>query len=196
MSHSQRDKGLVTPFAAQLRLAGVDIWLDEWELHPGDSIVGKVSQALEMVDTVLLFWSKHAAASTWVNTEMESALARRLADESMRIIPLRLDDAELPALLRPLLWVSLAEGESEQAVRRILGINTQAELLKRMQQTIEESGLEYRYFHGYGVVVGCPNCGVPSFELEQTYGVDHFRDDQYAGVRCPNCGWLEGGEVW
>jgi hypothetical protein len=90
-----------------LKLAGADVWLDAWEIHPGDSIVGKVNQALDLVDTVLLFWSKNAAESMWVNIEMETALTRKLSDSSVRIIPMRLGDAPLPALLRPLMYVSL-----------------------------------------------------------------------------------------
>ncbi|CAM5574883.1 hypothetical protein GCM10010256_01300 [Streptomyces coeruleorubidus] len=75
---------------------------------------------------MLLFWSKNAAESTWVNTEMETALTRKLSDSSVRIIPMRLDDAPLPALLRPLMYVPLEDGANvNEAVRRILGIGSQ-----------------------------------------------------------------------
>lgn len=198
MSHNHRDKSHVTPFAARMKLAGADVWLDEWEIHPGDSIVGKVNQALDLVDTVLLFWSKNAAESMWVNTEMETALTRKLSDGSVRIIPMRLDDAPLPALLRPLMYVSLECGaDVNDAVRRILGIGSQTELIKAMQQTIWDAGLQFRDFGGMGTMIGCPKCGAPASALEGTREVDHERVDIYMIVKCTKCGWQDGCEdIW
>jgi hypothetical protein len=54
LSHNHQDKDVATPLAAQLRLVGADVWLDDWEIKPGDSIVGKVNEALGFADTVIL----------------------------------------------------------------------------------------------------------------------------------------------
>ncbi|MFJ8399191.1 toll/interleukin-1 receptor domain-containing protein [Streptomyces microflavus] len=194
VSHTHRDKPSVTPFVSRLRLAGVDIWLDEWEIRPGDSIPGKVNDALGVVDTVLIFWSHAAAASTWIYSEMDAALALKVAEGSPRVIPVRLDDAEMPSLLRPLKYLSLESGDEDRALRSLLNIDSEAELLKRMQQTIHEAGLEYRYFPGVGVMVGCPRCGCPSPELESWGYIDYARDDTYRGAKCPRCGWADASE--
>ncbi|MFJ2891865.1 toll/interleukin-1 receptor domain-containing protein [Streptomyces sp. NPDC087305] len=195
ISHNHRDKPDVKPLAARLRLLGVDVWLDSWEMRPGDSIPGKVNEALGLVDTVMVFWSVHSSTSAWVNTEWEVALTRRMRDNSVRVIPIILDDTPLPPLLEPIMWVSLADGDVDRAARELVGVESQAQLLKLMQQTVEESGLEYRYFEGFGVIVGCPRCGAPSSKLEGWSAVDDRRDDMYAGVRCGQCGWEEGGEI-
>ena len=107
ISHNHRDKPAVKPLAARLRLLGVDVWLDSWEIRPGDTIPGKVNHALSVVDTVMVFWSENASNSRWVNTEWETALTRSLDDDSVRVIPLLLDETPLPALLRRIMWVSL-----------------------------------------------------------------------------------------
>ncbi|MGW4160344.1 toll/interleukin-1 receptor domain-containing protein [Streptomyces sp. NPDC004788] len=195
ISHGHRDKPWVTPFVAKMRLSGADIWLDEWEIRPGDSIPGKVNQALDLVDTVILFWSADAAGSAWVNTEMESALTRKLTEDGFRIIPVKLDGTPLPPLLRPLMYVSLETGEEDLALRQILGIGSEAELLRTMQQTIQEAGLEYRYFPGLGVMVACPKCGAPSSGLRAIQDVDYARDDIYQGAECTRCGWSDASEV-
>ncbi|MFJ4328200.1 toll/interleukin-1 receptor domain-containing protein [Streptomyces tricolor] len=196
MSHNHRDKPHVTPFAAKMKLVGAQIWLDEWEIFPGDTIVGKVNQALDAVDTLLLFWSSGAAASNWVNTEMEAALTRKLSEGDLRIIPIKLDDTPLPPLLRPLMYVSLEDGaDIDAAVRRILRIGSQAELLMAMQQTIAEAGIEYHYFGAMGVMVGCPECGAPSSELKGHQEIDDRRDDVYQLVTCPYCGWSDASEI-
>ncbi|MET9389569.1 toll/interleukin-1 receptor domain-containing protein [Streptomyces sp. NPDC006624] len=195
ISHNHRDKPDVKPLAARLRLLGVDVWLDSWEIRPGDSIPGKVNEALSLVDTVMVFWSANSSTSAWVNTEWEVALSRRLRDNSVRVIPIILDDTPLPPLLETIMWVSLADGDVDRAARELTGIESQAQLLKLMQQTVEDSGLEYRYFEGFGVVIGCPRCGAPSSKLDGWSALDHRRDDMYAGVRCSDCGWEEAGEI-
>jgi hypothetical protein len=194
LSHNHRDKDIATLLAAQLRLVGADVWLDDWEIKPGDSIVGRVNEAFGLIDTVLLLWSENAAGSRWVNSEMEAAVARRLSDGSMRIIPVRLDDTELPALLRSLKWVR-AEFGAIHVVREIAGLASYADFIMAVQKTIGEAGLDFRYFHGFGVAVGCPKCGAPSNELEPWAATDYQRDDEYAGARCRRCGWEDGGEI-
>ncbi|WP_435219221.1 toll/interleukin-1 receptor domain-containing protein [Streptomyces sp. bgisy034] len=175
ISHNHRDKPDVKPLAARLRLLGVDVWLDSWEIRPGDSIPGKVNEALGLVDTVMVFWSANSSTSAWVNTEWEVALTRRLRDNSVRVIPIILDDTPLPPLLESIMWVSLADGDVDRAARELVGVESQAQLLRLMQQTVEESGLEYRYFEGFGVIVGCPRCGAPSSKLNGWSATDHRR---------------------
>src|SRR4051794_20083808 len=43
VSHASEDKQrFVERFAARLRENGVDAWLDEWEMKPGDSLVDRI----------------------------------------------------------------------------------------------------------------------------------------------------------
>ena len=195
ISHNHRDKPIVTPLAAQLRMAGADVWLDSWEIRPGDSIIGKVSQALGIVDTVIVVWSTNTQTSRWVDREWETALGRSLAGDSVRVIPIALDDTPIPTLLQPVMRVDATDGDTDRVAREVLGLNSQAELLKAMQQTLEASRIEYEFFPGYGPVVGCPKCGAPVSELRPTTFIDHYRDDVYAGVECTACGWGDGGEL-
>ena len=194
VSHNHKDKPVVRPFAAKLRLGGVDIWLDEWELRPGDSLPGKVGAALGTVDTVLLCWSRNASESEWVRSELEAAIVRRMEErDGFRIIPVCLDDTPLPILLRHLLRVAITEDESQGAVNQILGVSDTAGFLGLVQQFFDEAQITIASFYGAGSYVLCPGCGGSVDRLEgwhQTHG-----DDQYAGVRCADCGWEEGGEV-
>ena len=195
LSHNHRDKDVAAQLAAQLRLVGADVWLDDWEIRPGDSIVGKVNEALGLVDTVVLLWSENSVGSRWVDSEMATAVDRRHTDGSVRIIPVRLDDTELPPLLRPLKWIDLDSDRIDVVVRKTMGIDSHADLIKIIQQTIMEAGFDFRYFNGYGVAVGCPKCGSPSKDLEGWADTDYQRGDEYAGARCRRCGWSDGGEI-
>jgi hypothetical protein len=196
VSYNHRDERIATRLAAQLRLAGADVWIDEWEIEPGDSIPGKVNEALAIVDTVVVLWSANAASSAWVHAELGSALARSLNDGSLRVIPIRLDGSQLPPLLGHLSWLRV-EGDNDvkTAVRRLMGLDSHAALLIAIQRTIEESGIQYELFPGYGPAVGCPECGAPAAALQGWTETDFLRDDQYAGVRCTRCNWQDGGEM-
>ena len=196
LSHNRGDKDIAKRMAAQLRLVGVDVSLDDWEVKPGDSIVVKVNEALAVVDTVLVLWSQNAAGSRWVNSELAAALARQLADGSVRVVPIRLDDTGLPALLQHLKWLKLDDNRSvESIVRELTGLASKEDFIKAVQQTIWDSGLEYEMMPGIGVVVGCPECGAPTSEFQGRVSVDYEHDDTYVDVRCRRCGWEGGGEI-
>jgi hypothetical protein len=137
------------------------------------------------VDTVLVLWSKNAARSRWVDAELATVLDRHLGDGSVRVIPIRLDDIELPALLRPHKWLRLEAREDVPDVAMdIAGIKSEREYLKAIQQTIEYADLQFRYFPGYGALIACPRCGRPAHELEHWHATDYKRDDEYAGAKC------------
>ena len=64
-----------------------------------------------------------------------------------------------------------------------------------IQQTLDEAGIEVRYFEGYGPAVCCPRCGAGVDRLAGWSAVDRQRDDIYAGLRCEDCGFEDGGEI-
>jgi hypothetical protein len=107
---------------------------------------------------------------------LASALARELRDGSPRVVPVRLADAVLPALLEPIAWID-AQGEEPVGVaRKVMGLGSSAEYIEAVQAEIDEAGLEFGYFHGYGVVVGCPKCGAAVIEREPWAATDCARD--------------------
>jgi hypothetical protein len=195
LSHNRQDKDIARGLGAQLTLAGAYVWFDEWEVRAGDSIPGKVNEALAAVDTVILLWSTNANRSKWVRAELETAITRAMEDRSFRVITVRLDDTPLPALLRPLRWVELGDEDVTRAVNEIMGFANDQDRLRAIQQTLDEADIEVRYFHGYGPVVCCPRCGAGVDRLRGWSEVDYERDDTYAGFECENCGFTDGAEI-
>ena len=47
LSHSSKDKAVVRVVAERLRKDGLRVWLDDWEIRPGDSIPAKIEDGLE-----------------------------------------------------------------------------------------------------------------------------------------------------
>lgn len=195
LSHNHADKELARQLGAQLTLVGAFVWFDDWEVRAGDSIPGKVNDALATVDTVILVWSVHADRSNWVRAELETAIVRAIDDKTFRVIGVRVDNTPLPALLLRLKWVDLSDGDVTRAVNEIMGFSTDQHRLRAIQATLGEAGIDIRWFEGYGPVVCCPRCGAGVDRLKGWAQVDERRDDTYAGFECRDCGFSDGGEI-
>jgi hypothetical protein len=195
LSHNRHDKSTARRLGAQLQLAGAYVWFDDWEVRAGDSIPGKINEAFAAVDSLVLIWSANAHRSTWVRAELESAITTAIEDHTFRVIAVRLDDTPLPALLRPLKWVDLSDGDVGRAVNEIMGFANDQDRLRAIQETLDEAGIEVRFFEGYGAVVCCPRCGAGVDHLRGWSATDPVRDDMYAGFRCEVCGFNDGGEI-
>jgi TIR domain len=108
--HSSADKDVVRRLAADLRRSGIEAWFDEWEIRPGDSIIDKINEGISGCEVFIVVISKNSVASRWVREELNAAVIRRIRDQA-RLIPVRLDNSEVPALLSSLKHVDLSRYE-------------------------------------------------------------------------------------
>jgi TIR domain len=104
LSHSSSDKQEVRPLAERLRHSGIDVWFDEWEMGPGDSLVQKIDEGLTTCDVFLIVISAASVASKWVREELSTAVVRRI-EEHTKLIAIRLDETPVPAVINHLLYV-------------------------------------------------------------------------------------------
>lgn len=198
LSHNITDKNFVRTLGAALKVTGANVWFDEWSIKPGETLAGEISEGLSQFTTFVLVWSESASASEWVSREWQAALSRVMGCQGLRIIPVKLDEAPLPAILADLKYLTVEDQSADgtRAIsRKILDLSTDTEYLRAVQAFVEEAGLNYAYFHGYGVVFACPKCGAPVHSIEPWGAQDPIQGDQYAGARCTDCGWSSGGEV-
>ncbi len=154
VSHSSQDKGSVKILAERLISSGVDAWYAEWEIGPGDSFVQKINEGLEECDKFAIVISENSVKSRWVQEELSSAVVRRIESEA-EIIPVRLDNTPVPAVINHLHWVKMPppEEEFDKLLKSIFGVNDKPPLgttpefisrgLKYRQETISCSSLNY-----------------------------------------------------
>jgi TIR domain len=105
LSHASEDKQrFVLPFATSLREKGIDVWLDKWEILPGDSLVDKLfEEGLKEAEAVLIVISAVSVTKPWVRQELNTAIVNRITRQT-KVIPVVLDKAEVPEALRTLVW--------------------------------------------------------------------------------------------
>jgi hypothetical protein len=72
ISHASEDKErFVLPFARELRAEGVDAWVDQWEMLPGDSLARKIfTEGLDKADAVVVVLSRVSITKAWVAEEL------------------------------------------------------------------------------------------------------------------------------
>jgi formylglycine-generating enzyme required for sulfatase activity len=104
ISHSSRDAADALRLAEDLRRAGLDVWLDAWEIGVGARITQSIQRGLTRADFVALWITKAAIESGWVEREWQSKYSTEIASSSTIILPLLAEDCEVPQLLADKLY--------------------------------------------------------------------------------------------
>ncbi len=120
LSHSSKDKAVVRAIAERLRTDGVRVWLDEWELKPGDNIPAKIEEGLENSRMLVLCMSANAFGSDWATLESQTFRFRDPLNKQLRFIPLRLDEASIKGSLAQFLYINWVTDDREQGYAKLL----------------------------------------------------------------------------
>jgi len=122
--HATEDKLFVEQLVAALDRHALHAWFDKREIFVGDSIVGKINDALSQTRYIVPVLSFRSVVKPWVLRELNSSLMRQLSDEGIRVLPVLLDNCQLPPLLADIKYadfrVSFDQGFAEllRAIRR------------------------------------------------------------------------------
>ena len=120
ISHRRNDINEAEKLAEEIRDAGHQVWLDEWNISLGDSIVGRMNEGLEAANYVVVCYSSSGVSSKWMSREWMSALARQLNGHGIKLIPVRLTAGEPPAILADIFYVDLVN-DWPSGVIKLLG---------------------------------------------------------------------------
>jgi hypothetical protein len=119
ISYSHSDKDFVDKLAAQLVIAKAHVWVDRWELRVGDSIVDRVQAAIQGASALLVILSKSSVSSEWCKKELNVGLVRELEEKRVVVLPVLLDDCDIPLFLRDKLYADFRT-DFDEGLKRIL----------------------------------------------------------------------------
>lgn len=122
ISHASEDKDrFVIPFATCLRENGVDAWVDQWEMAPGDSLVDKIfEEGLKNAQAIVIVLSSNSVNKPWVREELNAGVVNKITRKT-KIIPVVIDECEVPESLRSTLWERISDlSNYESSFRKIL----------------------------------------------------------------------------
>lgn len=105
VSHASEDKErFVLDFATKLRRNGIDAWLDKWEMLPGDSLIDKIfNEGIKEAQAFIIVISNNSVNKSWIKEELNAAIIKRMNNGS-KLIPVILDNCEVPECLHSTLW--------------------------------------------------------------------------------------------
>lgn len=105
LSYSHEDKGVARQLVAELRKCQITCWVDEGELLIGDSLIERITEAIEKAEFFIALVSKHSINSRWCRRELGQAAVTELERESgVKVLPLRVGDVQMPPALKDKFW--------------------------------------------------------------------------------------------
>jgi uncharacterized protein YegL len=149
LCHSSGDKPAVRKLYQRLLINGLKPWLDEEDLLPGQDWQQEIAKAVRNSDVVIVCLSQNSIKkSSYLQKEIKFALD--VADEqpegTIFLIPLKLEECEVPDRLNKLHWVNLFEDRGYER------------LFKALQGRAQEIGIDFdltaiQYVHhSYGLI--------------------------------------------
>ena len=123
LSHASEDKDIVRKLAADLEIAGIKVFYDEWDIRCGDSIRQRIDSGLNECTHFIAIISKSSLSKAWVNAEIDAAFILKLSGKCV-FMPVRINvmPDSLPPLLKAINSQSIDNYELD-VKRLILAIN-------------------------------------------------------------------------
>jgi TIR domain len=79
----------------------------------GDSIPEKIAQGLAESDFFLIVVSENSANSAWVKKELSGALVHEIERRKVIVLPIKLDNAQMPDTIRDKLYADFSHSYEE-----------------------------------------------------------------------------------
>lgn len=120
LAHASEDKVRVRPIAEYLMANGIDVWFDEWEIDPGDSLRQKMEEGLGTMTHFVVVLTETSIVKPWVAKEIDVGLVQQVGGKS-RFVPLvvDLDPVKLSPFLQAMLFVKI-DPASESDLRNLV----------------------------------------------------------------------------
>ncbi|RII26492.1 MAG: hypothetical protein CXR30_16575 [Geobacter sp.] len=99
ISHASSDKSFVDKLVGDLTSKSIPVWYDKFDLRIGDSVPGSINDGISESRYFGIVLSQAAVASKWVREELNAALMKQVADGGTFIVPMLVEDCNIPPLL-------------------------------------------------------------------------------------------------
>lgn len=197
ISYSHVDKAFVDKLALNLVKHDAHVWVDTWELNVGDSILNRVHEAIQVSSALLIVLSKASVASEWCKKELNAGLMRELDEKKVVVLPVLVEDCEIPVFLREKMYTDFRENFESglkalvEAVARVTKIDqgrlqagksqidwseTWGDLDERFQidYTLSESSSDLQFTLLTEISISCDAGATKRYEQFKEIGLDWF----------------------
>lgn len=130
LSHNHKDKPFARRLSDRLKSHGMHTWIDEAEMHVGDSLISKIELGIRECRYLGVVLSPQSASSEWVRREVNIALTEEIQGKRIKVLPLLYQRCELPSFLTDKIYADFTEDFEE-------GFD---KLLRRLTADLHEQG--------------------------------------------------------
>lgn len=109
ISYSYQDNEFVKWLQDKLKPFDIEFWYDQAAIGVGESIKEKVNEGLNSSSAFILVLSHSSKNSDWVRYEMNSALLLNAIKKGISILPIKIDDSEVPTDLAGYLYADFSK---------------------------------------------------------------------------------------
>jgi hypothetical protein len=145
LSYAHEDKPVARQLVDELRRSGADVWVDEEELAPGDSLMGRIEAAIRSSDLFLVLVSPASERSGWLGRELGLALK---TENRTRVVPIVLSGAAIPSDLQGILSLKADPDDFGATAEEILRASHTAGDEKsdaaKVERILAELGVDWR----------------------------------------------------
>jgi TIR domain-containing protein len=115
LSCSQEDRAWGKAFADALKRHGISLWLNEWDLKPGDDLIDAIDRALRESEALVFLVGPESVGKPSLFFELGAAMALQ-----KRIISVVSEDVEQSKIPAPLLRMRhVVQGDPEETAEEV-----------------------------------------------------------------------------
>ena len=122
LCHNSKDKSLVRKISDQLKVRGLNPWLDEEGISGGDGFMKRIQKVIVNVESALIFFGEHGEGK-WQEIEIDVCYSRYV-DKKLKVIPVLLPGVEeVPEnqqFLRRLQWIKFSHPLDKTALGKLV----------------------------------------------------------------------------
>jgi len=138
ISHSAVDKPFVRKLYDALSAEGIEAWMDEFEIAPGDNIIQAIEEGLKQCDYIIPVLSQAYVKSKWAMQELSTFTMREISESNKSVLPALLEDCDIPIFLRDRLYADF-RNEFDRPFQQLIAALTRTEPTPSVAPTAKAS---------------------------------------------------------
>jgi len=113
ISYSSKDKVFAFKLAKDLQDNSINVWYDDYELEGGDYLLQRIEKGIKECRWFGIIFSYNSVESDWVQKELGAAFAKELEMRKTFILPIKIDNCEIPLFFRNNVFFDFRNNYSE-----------------------------------------------------------------------------------
>lgn len=119
LSYSGTDGEFAKRLAQDLRSRGINVWIADENIQIGDSITGRIEEAVSASQWIVVLISENSLESSWLDKELDLALSEEKRRGRTLVLPVLYQGKTLPSKLEGKAFADFRQ-DYESGLRRLL----------------------------------------------------------------------------